>query len=147
MAYATQQDIFERMPEYVVLDTVNDERSDLVLPASYERIDEAIGDADSLIDSYLGQRYTVPITPTPRLLTRISCDIAVYYLASRRGFTSQGADEVILQAYQNAISWLKAVANGTASIPGVGGGTISSTIKPKIASQPRYFSRETMKDW
>ena len=40
-------------------------------------IDEAIADADGEIDGYLAKRYAVPIDPAPKILNKLSKDIAV----------------------------------------------------------------------
>lgn len=102
----------------------------------------ALDDATALIDGYLSiAGYTLPITPAPPILLGYCCDIARYKLDR-----NQARDEVRMR-YEDAISWLKDVAKGLASLgvdaggeavtPDTGGGLYSPGV--------RVFRRESLK--
>lgn len=82
----------------------------------------ALNDASDEIDTYLGQRYVLPLINTQStndavivephpVLVRIACDIAVYRLQTLRP-----ADDIkdARQRYDDAIKLLKGFATGSA---------------------------------
>lgn len=79
------------------------------------RIDDAIADADGLIDGYLRQRgYPLPLTPVHRVVTVWSRAITRYYLHMRR--KSMESDDPIVRDYRDALKLLQQVANGKLSL-------------------------------
>ena len=88
MSYSTKEEVREMLKDDALNAIIGDtfiedpaEREELVEPL----IEAAIADADAEIDGYLAKRYTVPISPAPRVLNKFSKDIAVYNLFSRIG--------------------------------------------------------------
>jgi phage gp36-like protein len=80
-------------------------------------VQKALDAASAFADSYLGARYTLPITTTDPALTIAVCGIAAWMLMSRRGFNpDNGSDPVIRQGYEDARAWLTRVANGQAVV-------------------------------
>lgn len=71
---------------------------------------DALADADAEINSYLGGRYAVPLAEVPRILLPLACDIARYRLWQDR------ASETIIDRYKAAISFLRDVAAGKATL-------------------------------
>ena len=94
----------------------------------------------------LAKRYTVPLTPVPKVINKFSKDIALYNLFSRAGLDPDGREGNYLTRYNAAVKFLALVAEGKVSIG-------SETSDPKTAaatgfalhSNDRIFSRETMK--
>lgn len=83
MSYSTKEEVREMLKDDALNAIIGDtfiedpaEREELVEPL----IEAAIADADAEIDGYLAKRYTVPISPAPRVLNKFSKDIAVYNL-------------------------------------------------------------------
>lgn len=73
-------------------------------------VTRAIADAGDEIDAFVGSRYTLPLATVPPLLERLACDIARFRL-----YSAEPTDEV-RQRYEDAVSTLRAVATGTASL-------------------------------
>lgn len=69
-------------------------------------IEQAIVDAEAEIESYLGGRYALPLNPVPKVLNRIACNLARYYLHDG------SSNEAVDKAYKDALRFLKDVANG-----------------------------------
>ena len=88
------------------------EREDRIVPI----IEMAIADADAEIDGYLAKRYTVPFSPVPQVLNKLSKDIAIYNLFSRIGIDESTDQKTYLNRYNAAISFLRLVAEGKASV-------------------------------
>ena len=69
-----------------------------------------IARAESLIDAYIGNRYSVPLsTPTP-LITQIACDLAVFNMLAER---SPQIPEFMDKRYDRAMELLKGISSGT----------------------------------
>lgn len=104
-AYATPQDLIARFGHDEV-----EQLSDIGRPRTGEivasTLEVALADASAEIDGYLAARYPLPLGTAPALLTVFACDIARYRLMSTR------ADERVTDAYQAAVSYLRAVAMG-----------------------------------
>lgn len=79
-------------------------------------LDKAIADADSLIDAHLGARYAVPIaSPLPPELVRVGCDLARFFLHD------QAVPEIVRERYEDAVRWLRSVADGKLPLVGSDG--------------------------
>lgn len=73
-------------------------------------VEATLQDASEEIDGYIAVRYSLPLTETPQNLKRLACDIARYKL-----WKSRASDEV-RQRYEDAIAFLKLIANNKASL-------------------------------
>jgi phage gp36-like protein len=108
--YSTLADIKKLLPEEVIVQLTDDEGLGAVGQA---RVDEAVTQADAEIDSYIGGRYSVPLSTVPDIVKKHSVDIAIYNLYSR---VVQDVPEIRRERYKNAISQLKDIARGTVSL-------------------------------
>lgn len=109
MVYCTQADIEEQLSTSELVQLTDDAGSGSV---DTTVVDRAIADADDEINSYLQERYTVPLSPVPGLVRKLSVDLAVYNLHSRRGID----DAVRTQRYENVVKLLRSLAKGEASL-------------------------------
>lgn len=107
MAYATAQEMAERIGEDE-LAAVADRDGDSVMESS--AITGALDDASAEIDSYLAGRYPLPLVDTPATVTRFCIDMAMYHLSGNK------TTEEVEKRYQRAISWLRDVAKGFATL-------------------------------
>ena len=98
----------------------------------------AIADADAEIDSYCGTKYDVPFSTVPVMIRKMSVDIAIYNLYARR----RGAPEDRKERYDDAISFLKDISKGIASLGGDGpSADDESGPEPTTVKSDRVFSR------
>jgi phage gp36-like protein len=72
-------------------------------------VDEAIMDADSLIDSYIGARYALPLVSIPPVLVSTARNIVRYNLDIDPG-------ESISKRHSEALKFLEALAHGRATL-------------------------------
>ena len=72
-----------------------------------ESVEAAIADADSIIDGWIGAKYTIPLEHPPNNIKIFACDIARYLLWKSR------ASEEVHRRYEDAIGFLKGVSKGT----------------------------------
>jgi phage gp36-like protein len=108
--YSTLDDIKKLAPEDTLIQLSDDEGLGTINQA---RVDEAIEQADAEIDSYCGGRYSVPFSTTPDIVKKLSVDIAIYNLYSRK---VEEIPETRAQRYKNAIRQLEAISKGTISL-------------------------------
>ena len=137
MAYATLADLKKLIPETAIIQLTDDENAGTVNQA---RVDEAIFQADAEIDSYCGARYTVPFVTVPGIVRKMSVDIAIYNLYSRK---VEEIPETRAERYKNAIRQLEAIATGKITI-GEPEAEVPETGGVGITSADRIFTRETL---
>jgi len=138
--YSTKADILESLSEAELIDLTDDADLGVVDDAV---VDRAIADADAEIDAYCGSRHQVPFAAVPAMIRKVSVDIAIYNLYARR----RGAPADRKERYDNAIRFLRGVADGTVSL-GVGDpdGTPSGSEAPSMSQDnpARVFGRANL---
>ncbi|MFD2177751.1 gp436 family protein [Veronia pacifica] len=138
--YATVNDILTRYGEDVLF-TLAHHEGELDEPA----VVRSLTDASGLIDSYLGSRYPLPLNDTPQVLTRLTIDIALYWLSEDGG----GATDEKRQRFEDAIQWLEGVAKGRIELLPVQETTedITHAEDVIVTSNPRLFSRDGLRSF
>ena len=128
----------ERMPEQTIIDLTDDSGAGVV---DQDVVDRAITDADTEIDSYLAGRYSVPVSPVPDLLKRLSLDLAIEILYGRR--PDYDATEAVVRAAKNARALLVNISSRKAELPGVSEAeTVTSSSSGAVfVSGDRLFTR------
>lgn len=141
MTYVTKQQLIDRFGERELIQ-LTDRTNKPATTIDDTVVTGAITDAQALADGYLGKVYALPLAVTPPVLTRISADIARYYLHGK----SADKDGPVHRAYLEATSWLKDVSRGLVQIdadgvaPAAAGG---GSIRAKPAD--RVFTRDSLK--
>ncbi|MDP8089542.1 MULTISPECIES: gp436 family protein [Pasteurellaceae] len=113
MAYATITDLINRLGNKAVVELTNpnmraDAINDLVA-------DAALADGQALVDSYIGQRVTLPIETVPHFVKTLSLDLAIYYLQTKVG-NSNSKESAAQKLYDDAIKHLERFAKGETSL-------------------------------
>lgn len=111
--------------------------------AALARIDEAMLDATGFIDSFLSDRYVLPLTPVPRLIKRLCCDVARFYLWGDAA-VKDSVEERDFKAAQKTLE-------------GIRRGDVKLGVQPEAASTPdrilgevvggdeRLFTRQSLR--
>ncbi|RTL04379.1 MAG: DUF1320 domain-containing protein [Acidimicrobiia bacterium] len=142
MAYATQTTLEKQYGEDEVLRSGDRDADGVIDVVDGESVvDKACSLAQGVADSYLGSRYTVPLSdPIPEAVVDATGAIAMYKL-------SEGADtltEEKRRRYEDAIAWLRDVAAGKASL-GVEPPPPLTVGKPvRITAEARAWTRSTI---
>jgi phage gp36-like protein len=109
MAYATLEDLRVAFGEREVAQ-LTQRRTDFVEAADAATSVSFLEQASSEIDSRLATRYDVPVSPAPRMLVAVCCDIARYRLYD------DAAPETVRTRYEDAVRWLNDLAAGRAAL-------------------------------
>lgn len=134
MAYSTKAGILKQISETVLIQLTDDKNIGIVDDII---INQAIADADAEIDSYCGNRHTVPFSAVPAIIEKMSVDIAIYNLYSRR----KGAPEDRQKRYDNAIRFLRDVSKGAVSLGADAPPPTTTENTVSIAGNDRIFTR------
>lgn len=143
--YTTLDDILGVIPQRELIQLTDD----AIPPAAVNQavVDQAMAAADTLVNGYIGDRYSIPFTGVPELLKTIALDVVVYrlYLRRKKGDPPEG----IKAAYDNSLKLLRDVQAGKLSLGVTAAGEAvpqSSGSTPSITSSPRLCSRDSLRD-
>jgi len=105
------------------------------------RIEQAIVEADALVDGYLGRRYTLPLASAPGILATWARAIVRYKLHGDR--ISGESNDPIVRDYRDALKFLEQIAAGKFSLgiedPQTQGSTASDV---QFDTGKKVFGRE-----
>lgn len=141
MPYSTLDDLIKLLPEETLIQLTDDEGAG---EANQARIDEAISQADAEIDSYAGGRYGVPLASPPDLIRKLSVDISIYHLYSRRveEIPATRADR-----YKAAVRILDNIAKGIVTLgitPPTAPSLQSKTAETNKPLDTNVFNRDSL---
>lgn len=114
--------------------------------AALARVQAAIADADATIDGHLRMRdYVLPLSPVPPIVITWARAITRYLL--HKHLVSTEANDPIVRDYQDALKFLRLVAQGKFSLgvgdlvaPTGGGG-------PQFVAPARVFDADALADY
>ena len=134
--YATTQDIITAYGEDALIAAMDD---DAVVHEP--TVTAALEKATAEIDSYIADRYPLPLPSTPARLRDICVDIATYKFSQ----TADVLTDEIRQRYEDAVKWLDKVASGRVSL-GLPKAAGQKSAKAVVVSGPKpLFSRQSLK--
>jgi len=113
-------------------------------------IEEALRNADGVIDGYLRMRkprpYTVPLDPVPEIVSVWARWIARYLLHKDRVDTREETDPIV-RDYRQAIKFLEATREGRFSLGAEDPLPPASTGAPESCHPERRFTMGTLRDF
>ena len=139
MTYATQDQLIERYG-YQMLVMLTD-RGELATGLIDETVVvAALSSADELINGFLQDRYVLPLTATPPLLSDIALMIAIWKLHRHE------PNEKIEKDYKEAMSLLDRISKGAVRLP-IQGAEPATTNSGgvRITDRERPLTAENMK--
>lgn len=141
MAYATLQDAIDLYGEDYVLVSVDRDVNGAV---DDDAVTAAFANASSKADSYLSERYSVPVTPVPDALVECVVDLAIYRLSSGPG---AGLTDEKAKRADAALAWLKDIAKGLANLAvDTDTDDAAALDEPQTSYSERLFTRTTLRD-
>lgn len=140
MSYATQQNMIDRFGQREIIQ-LTDKSNPPTGAISVTVLEQALGDADAMINGYVSTRYALPMTDVPQQIVRIACDLARYFLDKK-------PSEEIKLRYDQAVAWLRDVSAGRVNL----GVAITQTTPaqsggPQTTGSTRVFDVDTLEDY
>lgn len=112
MAYSTQQQVQVAVGGSAALRELSDQEDTGAIDVGI--VATAIAEADALIDSYINQRYDVPLNPVPPPIANLSARHAARVLRRNRFKGQPIAEDLDAEAIDR--EWLDKIANGRVSL-------------------------------
>ena len=149
--YCTIKDLQDQTADQVLITLTDDEGAapeslDEAGEAIHTRLTKAILDATNEINSYCQARYPVPLDPVPGFINKLTVDIALYNLFSRRGYDESTADKAIIDRYKAAVKNLENISRGLVTL-GAAAPPVSQDNTTVINSGRRLFSRDKLREF
>jgi phage gp36-like protein len=135
MSYSTKNDILALEMTAQEMEQITDDDKTGAIVSSI--VDAAILKADTSIDGYCRDRYTVPFNPVPDEIKFLSAEMAAYWLWRRR----QQVSDSVLDKYTKALAKLKRISEGKYSLKDVTEITDSSGIASTTEDVAHTFTR------
>lgn len=129
MTYCTRSDLESRFG------------TDVLADLEYGRpsvVDEAIADASSLIDSYIGARYSLPLASVPSILVSTARDLVRYSL-------DIDPSDAVKNRRADAVRFLESLARGQATLGVAAASEPVSLDTAEIVSDGSVFKRSESK--
>lgn len=114
MPYCTKQNLIDRFGEEELIQLTDRENLGAIDDSV---LDAALADADEEIDGKLAVRYRLPLATVPPRLVRMACDIA------RHSLYADNPTATVVDRYNSALDYLRAVAAGKEQLLNQGGAT------------------------
>lgn len=142
MAYCTLADLRLRLPESRLVELTDDTHPNAEGEVQVAVVDRAIESAGDLIDSYLGQRFSLPLVQVPKIVRQIAEDLAICFLYDRA--TEMSPPEGMTARRAASEKLLEKIAAGELSL-----GLPEQTAEPVslsavVASGKALFSLDSM---
>jgi len=140
--YSSVTDIKRLISEATLLQLCDDDNVGAIVESpsntAYLNIVAAIEQADALINTYIGGRYTVPVTldPLPQILRDASGNLAVCNLFDRR--REMDVPEGVERRRKSILQVLKDIAAGTAEIAELSSASSASILTNKTAADRMF---------
>lgn len=134
MAYCTTTDLIAAIGRDDLIAWTDDEGKKAIDQA---RVDAAITSADTLIDSFLRERYALPLDPVPALARDLSVDLTIVNLAKRNWVKE--LPPAMKERRDAAMRLLDRLASGAATLPGVTAAEPVGTGPIRVSERTRLF--------
>lgn len=142
MAYCAESDVQTAVGGAIKLAELSDQDGLLSGAVNHTTVTEAIAEADAEMNSYIGHRYAVPLSPVPDIVKLKSASWAARVL--RRNLYNGQPLQDDLTREETDREWLKGVADGTISL-----GIEPTPVKASIvidSAQPRDSTMRISRD-
>lgn len=146
MRYCSLADLQLAMPLATLIQLSNDTVAGYGLPEpalNQAVVEEAVRQAEELVDAYLRGRYTLPLNPVPSVIKDIAVNLARHWLYARR---PEGSDlpDAVTRTYKSALQRLADIRDSKLT-PGEPTGEASvESGEMKVHARPRRFSADLL---
>jgi phage gp36-like protein len=148
VGYAVKQDLIDRFGQ-LESQQLTDKATPPAGAINDVVLGRALADADGAIDSALRRRYTLPLASVPKILVRVACDLARYFLYEdtaaelmRRSAAQDEAMKFLDDGREADRSHASASTAPSASVAPARGGLSRSTTARRVLGGDEDGARE-----
>lgn len=141
MRYCTLADLELAIPAQTLIWLSSDDTSAVAI--NLPVVEQAVVQAEELIDGFLRGRYTLPLDPVPTIVKDMTVNLARHWLYARR---PEGNDlpDAVVRTHKAAMSLLDTIRDGKLTI-----GTLTGEAQPepgevKVRARPRRFGADCL---
>lgn len=145
MNYCTLDDIKGHVPDRRLVELTDDLNPNDEGSIVEAVVAKAIDEAATLVDAYIGKRYSLPLPSVPPVLRMVAVDLSIYNLYER--LTEMNVTDGMKLRYNNAVALLKQIASGDLplglpepEVPAQGFSAVSL-----VAGGPALFTMDSMR--
>lgn len=141
MRYCSLADLQLALPPQTLIWLSNDDEAATI--ANTTVVEEAVRQAEELVDAHLRGRYVLPLLPVPSVIKDVSVNLARHWLYARRPEGSELPDAVT-RTYKDGIKLLEAMRDGKLTIGLPSGEAAPEPGEMKVRSRPRRFDADLL---
>lgn len=141
MRYCSLADLQLAIPAQTLiwLSDDNPEAAGINLPV----VEEAVRQAEELVDAHLRGRYNLPLSPVPTIVKDMTVNLARHWLYARRPEGNELPDAVV-RTYKSAMSLLETIRDGKLTIGQPTGEALAEPGEVKVRARHRIFGQDTL---
>lgn len=141
MRYCSLADLQLAMPPQTLIWLSNDDETATTMNAAV--VEEAVRQAEELVDAHLRGRYVLPLDPTPSVVKDVTVNLARHWLYARR---PEGSDlpDAVTRTYKSSLHMLEAIRNNKLTIGAPTGEAVAEPGEVKVHARPRRFSADLL---
>ncbi|MHA6913001.1 gp436 family protein [Ralstonia pseudosolanacearum] len=141
MRYCSLVDLQLAIPMQTLTWLSNDDEAAAALNPAV--VDEAVRQAEELVDAHLRGRYNLPLDPVPSVVKDMAVNLARHWLYARRPEGSELPDAVT-RTYRSSIHMLEAIRDGKLTIGVPSGAAAPEPGEMKVRSRSRRFGTDML---
>ncbi|HJU70381.1 MAG TPA: DUF1320 domain-containing protein [Paucimonas sp.] len=141
MRYCSLADLQLAIPAQTLIWLSNDDASATAMNAAV--VEEAVRQAEELVDAYLRGRYTLPLDPIPSVIKDMTVNLARHWLYARRPEGSELPDAVT-RTYKSALHTLASIRDDKLHIGAPTGEAVAEPGEMKVHARARRFSADLL---
>lgn len=119
MRYCSLSDLQLAIPPQTLIWLSSDDESAAAINTAV--VEEAVRQAEELVDAHLRGRYNLPLDPVPSVVKDMTVNTARHWLYARRPGEGSELPDAVTRTYKSALQMLEAIRDGKLTI-GVPGG-------------------------
>lgn len=141
MRYCSLDDLQLAIPPQTLVWLSNDDESATTVNAGV--VEQAVAQAEELIDGFLRGRYNLPLSPVPTIVKDMTVNLARHWLYARRPEGNELPDAVV-RTHKSAMSLLETIRDGKLTIGQPTGEALAEPGEVKVRARRRIFGQDTL---
>ncbi len=141
MRYCSLADLQLAIPPQTLIQLSNDDESAAEMNVAV--VEEAVRQAEELVDAYLRGRYNLPLSPVPSVVKDATVNLARHWLYARRPEGSELPDAVT-RTYKASLHILESIRTGKLTIGVPTGEAMPEPGEMKVRTRPRRFGSDLL---